>query len=154
MQEILIGFGATTILLAGLALRTEIRLRKLLRGNKAKNLEESIALIEKDLKEMTLFKKGVTTYLEAMEKRVGKSIQGVGTVRFNPFKGDGSGGNQSFATSLINEKGDGVILSSMYSRDHVSIFAKPIKNSNSEFELTAEEKESLKMAQESVRSGK
>jgi hypothetical protein len=64
-------------------------------------------------------------YLTTVEKRLKKSIQGVETVRFNPFKGTGAGGNQSFSTAFVNEKGDGVVLTSMYARDRISMFAKP-----------------------------
>ena len=48
---------------------------------------------------------------------------------------------------MLNEEGDGVVLSSLYSRERMSIFAKPIKNNKSEYELSAEEKEVLKKAQ-------
>jgi len=82
-----------------------------------------------------------------IEKRLRKSVQSVHTVRFNPFKGTGGGGNQSFATSFLNEEGDGVVLSSIYSRDRVSIFAKPVKKHSSEYELSEEEKEAVSHSQ-------
>jgi len=40
-----------------------------------------------------------------------------------------------------------VVLSSLYARDRMSIFAKPVKNNKSEYELTEEEKEALKKAE-------
>jgi hypothetical protein len=46
----------------------------------------------------------------------------------------------------MNDENDGVIMSSLYARDRMSIFAKPIKSGKSEFELTAEEKEVLEKA--------
>ena len=79
-------------------------------------------------------------------------MTGVETVRFNPFKGDGSGGNQSFSTAFVNEEGDGVVISSLYSRERVSVFAKPVKKMSSEYEMTAEEKESLQKAKEAIRA--
>ncbi|MGH7249434.1 MAG: DUF4446 family protein, partial [Minisyncoccia bacterium] len=54
--------------------------------------------------------------------------------------------NQSFAIGMMNEDGDGLVLSSLYSRERMSIFAKPIKRGKSEYELTAEEKEALNKA--------
>ena len=71
-------------------------------------------------------------------------------VRFNPFSGDGSGGNQSFAAAFLDEKGSGVVLSSLYARDRVGLYAKPIEKGASSFELTKEEKEALERAQESI----
>jgi hypothetical protein len=41
------------------------------------------------------------------------------------------------------DKNSGVALSSLYSRERMSVFAKPIKNHKSEYELTTEEKEVL-----------
>jgi hypothetical protein len=67
-------------------------------------------------------------------------------LRFNPFKGTGDGGNQSFSTAFVSEKGDGAIISSLYSRDRVSIFCKPLASFESSFELTDEEKEVLEAA--------
>ena len=69
-----------------------------------------------------------------------RSLQSVETVRFNPFKGSGEGGNQSFSTSFVSENGDGVVISSLYSRDRISVFSKPLSKFQSSFELTDEEK--------------
>lgn len=152
LQEILIGLAAIIVILILLVVQLQIRLRKLLRGHRAETIEDSLKLIEHDLKNLKHFKKETAAYLESAEKRIGQSIQGVGTVRFNPFRGNGEGGNQSFATSFISEKGNGVVISSLYSRDHVSIFSKPLKEFKSEFELTGEEKEAIKLAEQKLRA--
>jgi hypothetical protein len=47
---------------------------------------------------------------------------------------------------MLNEEGDGLVMSSLYSRERMSIFAKPIKAGKSTYELTAEEKEALEKA--------
>jgi hypothetical protein len=90
-------------------------------------------------------------YLTHVEKRLRKSIQSVHTVRFNPFKGTGGGSNQSFATTLLNEDGDGVIISSLYARDHVSIFGKPVSKHESTYELSEEEHQSLDQAKKGLK---
>lgn len=151
LQEVLIGLAAIIVILIILVIQLQVRFRKLLRGHRAETIEDSLKLIEHDLKNLKHFKKETATYLEDVERRVGQSIQGVGTVRFNPFRGNGEGGNQSFATSFVSEKGNGVVISSLYSRDHVSIFSKPLKEFKSEFELTGEEKEAIKLAQEKLK---
>ncbi len=87
---------------------------------------------------------------QTIDKKLSRTVSGNETVRFNPFQGAGLGGNQSFATALINAEGDGVVISSLYSRDRVSIFSKPIKKFSSEYELTAEEKEALQKAKGSL----
>lgn len=90
-----------------------------------------------------LFQEEMRNYLTTVEKRLKKSVQAVHTVRFNPFKGTGSGGNQSFATAMLNENGDGVVISTLYAREHISIFSKPVKKGKSEYELSEEEKEAV-----------
>ena len=72
-----------------------------------------------------------------MDARIRTSLRGIDTIRFNPFKDQGS--NQSFAIGLLNEEGTGVVISSLYSRDRVSVFAKPIKKGQPEYDLTEEE---------------
>jgi hypothetical protein len=147
---ILIAILVSMLIFIVLFIRLEIRLKKLLRGNKTESIEDSITMIENDLRSLKQFRQEASGYLEKVEKRLGRSIQGVGTVRFNPFQGTGSGGNQSFASSFLNENGDGIVLSSLYSRDRVSIFAKPLKKFSSEIELTDEEKKSVAKARENA----
>jgi hypothetical protein len=147
---ILVAILVSMVIFIVLFIRLEIRLKKLLRGNKVDSIEDSLALLEHDIKALKNFKQEASGYLEKVEKRLGRSVQGIGTVRFNPFQGTGSGGNQSFASSFLNENGDGIVLSSLYSRDHVSVFAKPLKKFSSEFELTNEEKESVVKARENA----
>lgn len=125
------------------------KLGKLLVG-KSKNLDESFSFITKEIDDLKKFQTEAEETFKNNDARIKKTIAGVETVRFNPFKGDGSGGNQSFATAFVNEEKNGVIISSMYSRDHISIFSKAIKNLTSEYELTAEEKEALTKAKDSI----
>jgi hypothetical protein len=127
-------------------------LGKLLIG-KTKNLDDSFALLEKEITDFKKFRTIAEATFKSNDARLKKTVSGVETIRFNPFKGDGSGGNQSFATAFLNEEKNGVVISSMYSRDHVSVFSKPIKNMNSEQgELTAEEKEALYKASEATKT--
>jgi hypothetical protein len=70
-------------------------------------------------------------------------VQSVETLRFNAFRGSGSGGNQSFASAFLNENGDGLVISTLYSSDRMSIFAKPVTKFTPAFELTEEEKDVL-----------
>ncbi len=124
-------------------IRIEVRLSKMLRGKNAKSLEDTIKTFGEEIKDLEKFRDDSIEYLKLIELRLKRSSQAVETIRFNPFKGTGSGGNQSFATAILNEKGDGVIITSLYSRDRVSVFSKPIKKFSSEFELTDEEKQVL-----------
>ncbi len=120
----------------------ELRLRKFFSGSDTKSLEATIKKVYEQNSNLIETQKEINIHLEKMDVKIRRSVRDIKTIRFNPFAEEG-GGKQSFATALINDNGDGVILSSLYSRDRMSIFAKPIKNNKSEFELTQEEKEVL-----------
>jgi hypothetical protein len=128
----------------------EMRMRRLLRGKNAHSLEDTILSISQELKELSKFTHEMEQYLTTVETRLKKSIQSVQTIRFNPFKGTGSGGNNSFSTAFLSEKGDGVLLTSMYARDRISMFAKPIKDFKSDYELSQEEIESIETCKKNL----
>lgn len=134
--------GGAIIILLIWALLLERRLKKLFAGTKAKNLEEVMSLLGGQVKELRGMQDGINNHLKIVDSRLDTSIRNLQTIRFNPFLD--AGGNQSFAIALLNDKSNGVILSSLYARDRMSIFAKPIVDGKSEFELSVEEKEVLK----------
>jgi hypothetical protein len=117
-----------------------------LRGQNAKTLEDTIRILLKSNEALIEEVKKLRDRAETLERKMRKSIRTVETVRFNPFSDAGS--NQSFATSFTNEEGDGVVLSSLYSRDRVSVFAKPVKKNDSEYGLTDEERTVIKKSSE------
>lgn len=134
---------ALVIVIAWL-IRFELRLKKFWRGHKGADLEEIIANIGHELVRLHKEVGKLNSRQAEMNGRLRKSVQKVHTVRFNPFRDQG--GNQSFATCFLNEEGNGVVFSSLYSRDKVSVYAKPIQGMSSEYELSIEEKEALKEA--------
>ena len=123
---------------------TEKRLKRFFLGKKAKDLEDTIVSLEQNIVSLKKAKDDIQKELVMINAKLKKSIQGLETIRFNPFPDQGS--NQSFAIGMLNEEGNGVVLSSLYSRERMSVFAKPIKNNKSEYELSAEEKQVLEKA--------
>ncbi|OHA47001.1 MAG: hypothetical protein A2541_01125 [Candidatus Taylorbacteria bacterium RIFOXYD2_FULL_36_9] len=147
------GTALVIIILFAWVIWLQNKLGKLLVG-KSRNLDESLSLLVKEIATLKRFRTEAEENFNNHDARLKKTISGVETIRFNPFKGNGSGGNQSFATAFLNEEKNGVIISSLYSRDHVSVFAKPIKNFVSEQgELTGEEKEALTKANKMIEQG-
>ncbi len=141
-DPLLITYGliACVVVLIGWFIRLEVKLHRMLKGKNGASLEDSIVSAHENLERLNDFQKEVINHFINVEKRLGRSIQAVETIRFNPFKGTGEGGNQSFATSFVSENGDGVVISSLYSRERVSVFSKPLGKFVSKFELTEEEK--------------
>jgi hypothetical protein len=135
--------GVSVLLLVWIAL-LEHRIRKFWAGTKAHNLEDVMLQIGKQMATLKDTQREINKHLVTVDSRLDASIRRVQTIRFNPFTDAGS--NQSFAMAFLNDEGDGVIVSSLYARDRMSIFAKPIIKGESEFELSAEEKEVLEKA--------
>lgn len=136
--------GIAIIALVVWVIILERRIGRLTLGKNGASLEDAINENRKSIEGLFQFRETTEVEIKALDLRIKKKIHGAKTLRFNPFAGTGSGGNQSFATALLNEEGDGVVISSLYSREKVSVFAKPIKGRVSEFELTEEEREVLK----------
>jgi hypothetical protein len=101
--------------------------------NKVKGLEENV---EKILDEMKKMKKEQTF-----------SVQKVGIIRFNPFSE--VGGDQSFSLALLNKSDDGIVITSLYTRQENRVYGKPIKNGQSEYTLSEEEKQAIEKAKNS-----
>jgi hypothetical protein len=139
----LIILSAALLIILGFVVHMYIKLRKFLIGINSDHVGDTLTHVSRNLDDLQKFRTELESYLDTVEKRLRKSVQSVHTVRFNPFKGTGGGGNQSFSTAFLNEEGDGVIISSLYSREHVSVFSKPVKSRQTEHELSDEERESL-----------
>ena len=145
--------AAVAVLLALLSLVSmtllERRLSRLTLGRNG-SIEEAIAVLAREMKEMHEFKGEVERYLKLVESRLRGSVSGVGLVRFNPFATDGQGGNQSFAAAFLDEEANGVVLSTLYARNHVGVYAKPLVAGASTYELSQEEKEAIERAKQSA----
>lgn len=147
---VLIILGVLIALLIVWIIRLEIVLNRLRAGTSGKRMDEVMGHISKALSDLYSFKGKTSDRLKTAEKKLSSSVRCVETLRFNPFKGTGAGGDQSFASAFINEKGDGVVLSSIYSRDRVSVFSKPLIGFESKYDLFDEEQEVIKRTKDSL----
>ena len=129
------------VLLGAYSLFLHLKLKKFLTGNDAKNLEDDILRDRKKMIQLENQNESLQKKNSELDKKLKESIRNIEVIRFNPFASQGS--NQSFAISLLNEQGDGIILSSLFSRERTSIFAKPVEKYASSYELTKEEREVL-----------
>jgi hypothetical protein len=144
---ILILSGLLLFVLAWL-IRTESRLRKFMRGSNGESLEQDLGLILEKVEYMASQYDAITSHHTELTRIFETCIRGVATVRFDPYQG--STGNQSYATAVINSYGDGVVFSSLYSREHTRVFAKPLVGLTSEYRLSKEEHEAIDLAKKSM----
>jgi len=143
--------GIVVIALTVWIIRLEQKIKTLSRGRNGENLDQIIKSFEKDIATLGTFRHETERYLTSVERRLRRSVQGIGHVGFNAFQGLDSGGRQSFATAILDESGNGVILSTLHARDRVNVFAKEIKQFAALATLTQEEQDALTRAQESCK---
>jgi hypothetical protein len=86
------------------------------------------------------------------EVQLRSAIQRVGLVRFNPF--EETGGNQSFALALLDEGGNGLVISSLHARSGTRIYAKALTAGRAETTLSTEETEAVRIALSGSRQGR
>lgn len=143
-NSIVIIIGALALFLIIWIIWIEIRLKRIFRGRRTKDLESLLAEIAHDIQTIQeqLKKDGgnITTIIRELEK----SARHIGVVRFDAFHE--AGGEQSFALALLNDKKDGVVLSSIHNRESNRVYAKTIKNGESPHHLSEEEKEAIARA--------
>lgn len=95
--------------------------------------------------------KGLTDLVNVvneMKETDKKHLQKVSVVRFNPFSD--TGGDQSFAISLLNSHGDGVVFSSLHGREGTRVYGKSVERfKNAGYEFSKEEGEAINNAAKS-----
>jgi len=106
-----------------------------------KVLEKILFKEEKNSEEI----KGLIKRADYLEEDGKLHVQKVGLVRFNPFKE--LGGDHSFSLAILNNEDTGIIITSLHTRDRTRVYMKDIKKGKSNFELSADEKKALLVAQ-------
>lgn len=123
------------------------KLSLFMRGENGKSLEGTIREYLDHVDNLKKHDELLAEHALKLDKRLSQAVRNVSTMRFKAFEPNSS--NQSFAIALLNERGDGVILSSLHHRDHVSVFAKPVTKYESQHDLTEEELAVLEESRES-----
>lgn len=142
----LLPFGALVISLIALILSIVMhrRVSRIFRSANTPDIERLLKLHTKTIEDLLRFQAESVIETKKLDERIKKKVTNVPTLRFNPFQGGGTGGNQSFSVGLFDEEGDGAIITSMHTRERTNIFAKPLKKWQSEYDLTDEEKRVIK----------
>jgi hypothetical protein len=146
--HIIAALGALVVCLAAWLLAVSSRLAKLTRGGKSGTLDEAIGQIDADIAALKEFARRADAGLKLADRRLRGAIRGVSARNFSAFQGLESGG-QSGAVALVTEAGDGVIVSTISSRERVNVFTKPVEAGACALPLSDEERAALESAQKS-----
>ena len=133
-----------SILLLLLSWRMKRRLRHALRLSNGESLDQKLFELQQRLQELANDQREIRRQMKNMEESQSQAFQKAGLVRFNAF-GD-TGGDLSFSLALLNQHGDGVVLTNIYSREESRMYAKPVHRFQSSYVLTQEEQEALRQA--------
>ena len=79
-----------------------------------------------------------------LERDLRRAFSRVGLVRYNPF--EDTGGNQSFALALLDDHGDGFVMSSLHARNQTRVYAKGVRAGQPDSAMSSEEQEALRTA--------
>lgn len=90
--------------------------------------------------------------METLKKENLNDLKKIGLVRFNPFSELGS--NQSFSLAIMDGQGNGIVVTSLFTRNENRVYGKPVKKGLSEYSLTDEEKEAIAIAQNKTLNSK
>ena len=133
------------ISLTVLIMRNLLHYRKFTQNISKKDLKTLLNdLINRQEITQQQFKK-ILDLQDKMQFKMTHHFQKIGFVRFNPFPQ--TGGDQSFCLSLLDEKDNGFVLSSLHSRDATRFYAKTVKAGQGDgYELSLEEVKAIKNA--------
>lgn len=118
-------------------------MKKVGNGN---NLDEMLKAYIRDVNDVKKDNSEIKAYYTKLDNDISSSIQKIGLVRFNAFKDVGS--DLSFAVALLDREDNGVVFNGIYGSESSNIYAKPIKNGESSYQLSDEEKYAIEIAEQ------
>lgn len=147
-NEIILGLFVITLLVSLLAI---IELRRLNRKYKVfmnalsgKDIEGLLLEHMDSVKNISKENENLSQEVKEIKNTLSSCFQKHGVVRYTAF--DDVGSDLSFALTLLDGKDNGVILNGIYSREGSSIYAKPVHNGQTKYNLSEEEQKALENA--------
>jgi Protein of unknown function (DUF4446) len=80
----------------------------------------------------------------AIAERLSGAVQRVALLRYDAF--EDMGGRLSFSCALLDERGDGVVVTSINGRQDTRVYAKPVRAGSSDHNLSEEEEQAIREA--------
>lgn len=125
-----------------MSMKTRKLISKIPAVSQNENINETLSELNSKINDLNHYKQASGVQIQKIAEAL-KSLKKIETKKYNPFSDAGVGGLQSFSTAMIDEKGDGIILSSLYSRTSTRVTLKEINSWDPAQELSPEEKEVL-----------
>jgi hypothetical protein len=121
---------------AGAAVGGRVRLDETLRGI-LQGQSQQIQRLERAIRALHAVDKKLQTQIEG-------SVRKVALLRYDAF--EDVGGRLSFSCALLDDHGNGVVLTSINGRQETRVYAKPVEQGTSSHNLSLEEEEAIRRA--------
>ena len=120
------------------------RVESLTRGKDAESMEDSILNFFEKIECLEEAEKKMHKDIREIKENLKITYQKTGLVKYDAFRE--MSGALSYSLALLDKENNGVLISSMYSREGCYTYAKDIVNGECKINLSDEEQEALKQA--------
>lgn len=120
------------------------RVDALTRGKDAESMEDTVLNYFEKIEALEDAEQKMHRDIREIKENLKITYQKTGLVKYDAFRE--MSGALSFSLALLDKENNGVLISSMYSREGCYSYAKDIVNGESKINLSEEEKEALKQA--------
>lgn len=124
------------------------RIQRLTAGATGASLERVLMDHLARVEEVDTRQRQVEQRVSALEGQIPLCVQRVGLVRYDAF--EDVGGQQSFSVAMLDAQQNGVVLTGVYSRSDVRVYAKAIRQGHPSHPLSEEELKAVQTALSSV----
>lgn len=112
--------------------------RTMMDGAGVENLESVLITIKEEQKQQKEALAAAQARIEVLEQRLPLQKSNMAIHRYNAFSDTGS--DLSFSLAITNDEKDGVVLTSIHSREGMYLYGKPLQKGQSNYSLTPEER--------------
>ena len=120
------------------------RISRFTTGNDAASLEEIMAKRFSEIRQIVKNEKEQNRNIEIVNDKFLTTFCKIGLVKYDAFKE--TSGKLSFSLALLTENHDGIIITSMHSREGCFTYCKEVTNEESYYILSEEERLALNVA--------
>lgn len=139
--------GLAALAVSAVALSGQRKVRRAYGKFSMGSRDDVLTLIERHIDEVRALRgdvRGIERFAEELRELARGAVSRVGTVRFDAF--EDMGGHMSFSTALLDERGDGVVITAINGRSDTRVYAKAVKGGRSRHNLSQEEVAAIEIA--------
>ncbi|MDQ3940899.1 MAG: DUF4446 family protein [Actinomycetota bacterium] len=141
-----VALGALIVIaILALQLRRMRRQLVIVRGDNQET--DIIGALDAARRQLDAFDRRIDSVVVALEEQAELrrlALQRFGLVRYDAFQE--MGGQLSFSAALLDDRGDGIMITSINGRTETRTYAKPLRNLDSEHNLSEEERQAISIA--------